>query len=273
MNELAPRLGAPAADALIGEALDRLYAAERGCPPDLHERSMAGLFLVHLRSALAARRDLGSWSVDPEYNRLGKGRDSKVLHRLADHSAIVARELGWPLTALARATDRVVPDVIVHRRGSGRGSGNLIVCEFKRSGARIRAIAADLLKLAGYLDELGYEHAYLITSGETRETCVMHRASSDLSEIIDYLRRLEEPARIRRWKRGHEMAEQRQRVLQAQEGPRPSVAVAESLSALNALDEMGVWPGPRDPVSEQAVDRVRRRWALVQRRARQARAR
>jgi hypothetical protein len=83
----------------------------------------------------------------------------------------------------------------------------------------------------------------------------------------------EEAARVRRWKRGQEQAAHRQRSLQASEGARPAQAVAESLSALNALETMGLWPGPRDPVSEQGVERVRRRWALVERRAKQARSR
>lgn len=274
MDEITRLLAAPKADALMTDALDRLYAAEHDLPPGMHERRVATLFRDHLQAALAERRTAAAWRVDVEYDRLGEHGDPKVLHRLADMRTEVARGLGWPPHALAgAATGRVVPDVIIHRRGSGRGSGNLVVGELKRSGASLRAIAADLVKLAGYREQIGYEHAYLITLADTREACVVHRASMELGEIVDYLRRLDEPARIRRWRRGHEMAEQRQRSLQAAEGPQPAIAIAESLSALNALEAMGMWPGPRDPVSEQAVERVRRRWARVQRRARQARAR
>lgn len=62
--------------------------------------------------------------------------------------------------------------------------------------------------------------------------------------------------------------EELQRSLRAAEGPRPAQAVAECLSALNALEAMGRWPGPSDPVSEQGVQAVRERWARIQRRAR-----
>jgi hypothetical protein len=63
-----------------------------------------------------------------------------------------------------------------------------------------------------------------------------------------------------------------QHSLQAAEGPRPARAVAQSLSALSALKTMGRWPGPRDPVSERAIEEVRRRWARIQQRARAARS-
>jgi hypothetical protein len=53
----------------------------------------------------------------------------------------------------------------------------------------------------------------------------------------------------------------------------PEQAVAEALSALSALKTMGLWPGPRDPVSEAAVLQVRRRWAKIQKRAKQAQSR
>jgi hypothetical protein len=46
-------------------------------------------------------------------------------------------------------------------------------------------------------------------------------------------------------------------------------AVAESLSALSALAKMGLWPGARDEISERGVEQVRRRWAKVQKRAKQ----
>jgi hypothetical protein len=46
-------------------------------------------------------------------------------------------------------------------------------------------------------------------------------------------------------------------------------AVAEALAALDALEAMGAWPGPRDLLSEQAVEVVRRRWARIGTRARQ----
>ena len=79
-------------------------------------------------------------------------------------------------------------------------------------------------------------------------------------------------ASIRRWLAGQRASEQMQHVLKAAEGPRPARAVAHALSALAALEAMGRWPGPRDPISERAVAEVRRRWARIQRHARRARS-
>jgi len=73
--------------------------------------------------------------------------------------------------------------------------------------------------------------------------------------------------------RGHGAAEERQRELLADEGPQPAQAIAESLSALNAAQEMGMWPGPRSDRQEQDVERVRRRWIRIQQHARKATAR
>jgi hypothetical protein len=271
-----PTLSDAAADALVAAGLDRLFAAEHDLPRNINERTLASLYRDHLRDALPERLPPGEsrWRVDFEYNRLGPGNDPKRLRRHAETLASLARELGWPEAELVgTATGRIVPDVVVHRRGSGRGVGNVLVCELKRVDAPKREVAVDLVKLAGYQDDLGYQHAYLILLGDTRETCRVHRASTAISQIVRDLDRLDEAAAVRRWKRGHEQAARRQRTLLAAEGARPAQAVAESLSALNALDAMGVWPGPRDPVSEQGIERVRRRWALVQHRAKQARAR
>lgn len=74
-------------------------------------------------------------------------------------------------------------------------------------------------------------------------------------------------AAVRRWLRGQALAAARIRRAAAEEGPDPEQAVAEALSALNALGETGLWPGPRDPASEAAVAVVRRRWAQIQKRA------
>jgi hypothetical protein len=79
---------------------------------------------------------------------------------------------------------------------------------------------------------------------------------------------LDEGERIRRWRRGMQAAADLQRSLRAAEGPRLAQAVAECLSVLNALEAMGRWPAPLDPVSEQQVQEVRGRWARIQRRAR-----
>ena len=79
----------------------------------------------------------------------------------------------------------------------------------------------------------------------------------------------DERAAVRRWLSGLRASADAQRALQSAEGPRPTRAVLQSLSALSA---MGRWPGPRDAVSEQAVNEVRARWGRIQRRARASKA-
>ena len=75
---------------------------------------------------------------------------------------------------------------------------------------------------------------------------------------------------ILRMRRGQRAAQARQRELTRAEGTRPEQAVAEALASLDALIEMGLWPGPRDQTSERAVDEVRSRWARIERNARRA---
>lgn len=79
-------------------------------------------------------------------------------------------------------------------------------------------------------------------------------------------------AAVRRWLHGQAMAAVRSRQAAAEKGPEPAQAVAEALSAVNALAAMGLWPGPRDPASEAGVIEVRRRWARIQKRAMRDRA-
>lgn len=81
-----------------------------------------------------------------------------------------------------------------------------------------------------------------------------------------------EKTAVRRWLQGHAAIAVRIRQAAAEEGPDPTQAVAEALSAATALETMGMWPGPRDPASEAAVLEVRRRWAKIQRKARRDRA-
>jgi hypothetical protein len=82
-----------------------------------------------------------------------------------------------------------------------------------------------------------------------------------------------EAAAVRRWLQGQARAAARSQQASAAEGPNPEQAVAEALSAVNALAEMGMWPGPRDPANEAAVVEVRRRWARIQKRAMRDRSR
>lgn len=76
-----------------------------------------------------------------------------------------------------------------------------------------------------------------------------------------------ERAAIKAWRRGHEAANQRRVELLIEEGPAPERAVAEGLSALEALALAGEWPGPRDAMSERSVEEVRARWVRIERRA------
>src|SRR5690349_6095982 len=85
-------------------------------------------------------------------------------------------------------------------------------------------------------------------------------------------KRAHEKAAVLRWLSGQANAAVRSLQAAAEAGPDPRQAVAEALSAVNALGAMGVWPGPRDPVSEEAVLQVRRRWARIQKRAKRDRA-
>lgn len=82
---------------------------------------------------------------------------------------------------------------------------------------------------------------------------------------------MDERRKLARWKRGQRAAAARKRELMREEGPRPEQATAEAVAALAALEEMGLWPGPRDPVNEDAVRQVRRRWVRIQRHARTSR--
>lgn len=73
---------------------------------------------------------------------------------------------------------------------------------------------------------------------------------------------------VKKWLRGQKAAEEMQKRLLAAEGPQPEKAIAEALSALDLLEDMAQWPGPRDTLAEREVEEVRRRWAKVQRRYR-----
>ena len=78
---------------------------------------------------------------------------------------------------------------------------------------------------------------------------------------------------MKRFLAGHRAAAERAARARAVEGPRRERAIRESLAALNAAEEMRIWPGPRDVRCEVTVARVRQRWVAVQKRAGQARQR
>ncbi len=70
-------------------------------------------------------------------------------------------------------------------------------------------------------------------------------------------------AAVRQFLAGHRAAEDRQKRLLQVRGAAPEQAIAECLSTLDALERLGVWPGPRDRVSEREATRVRKLWAKV----------
>ena len=126
---------------VFSSALDCVFDTESGLPPDVSERTVAGLFGRHLEHTLRELRVAGGrWSVDCEYNRLGL--DPKRVPQLDEMFADLAARLGGADDFASSATGLVVPDIVLHRRQSGVGAGNLIVCELKRIDASKQAIAA-----------------------------------------------------------------------------------------------------------------------------------
>ncbi len=73
------------------------------------------------------------------------------------------------------------------------------------------------------------------------------------------------PASVRRFLSGHRAVETRRRQVAEERGPLSEQAVAECLDALDILERMGHWPGPRDPVNERDAVTIRRRWAKLKR--------
>ena len=84
------------------------------------------------------------WDVDCEYNRNG---DRLKEIPLSDE----CREL-------LRKTDRVVPDIIVHKRGPQ--GPNLLAIEIKREGQP--GEECDLAKLRGYISVIGYSYGLYV---------------------------------------------------------------------------------------------------------------
>ena len=72
-------------------------------------------------------------------------------------------------------------------------------------------------------------------------------------------------AQVRGFLAGHREAAERQRELLEQRGAQPAQAETECLDALEALDRLGVWPGPRDAVHEREAKAVRAQWAKLKR--------
>lgn len=95
-----------------------------------NERAMTHKYAEYLQ------QEFPSWHVDCEYNRLGD--DVKRVD-------------------IYKGDDGVIPDIIVHQRGT---SNNLIAIEAKKTG---RSTAQDENKLKAYLEQLNYKYAFSVT--------------------------------------------------------------------------------------------------------------
>jgi hypothetical protein len=138
------------------------------------ERTLCGRVLVHLDSLL--RTSFGDWyndgwRVDTEYDLVG----TLFLKRLPELDEVLdalAAELHWPPERIPRgSSDRVYPDLILHKRKSGFVEGNEVVCELKRTDDSIERIARDVGKLIDFQRRLNYKHAVLILLAKERASC------------------------------------------------------------------------------------------------------
>ena len=106
---------------------------------NLGERCLAHRFAVHLAAVFSG------WDVDCEYNR--KGDRLKEI------------PLSYECKELLRRTNRVVPDIIVHKRGDQ--GPNLLAVEIKREGQP--GEECDLTKLHGYISDIGYSYGLYVS--------------------------------------------------------------------------------------------------------------
>ena len=110
---------------------------------DVSERCIAARLAMYLREYFA------DYDVDAEYNR--HGEDKKKLYDLVDKHDC-SRDRG-------DEGQRVLPDVIVHRRGDD--DSNLLIVEMKKS-ANQGDIARDRHRIKAFRAELGYEFGALV---------------------------------------------------------------------------------------------------------------
>jgi len=123
----------------IEDALSRMTSKDKYLlEHNLGEGCLAHRFAVHLAAVFS------DWDVDCEYNRNG---DRLKEIPLSDE----CREL-------LRKTDRVVPDIIVHKRGPQ--GPNLLAIEIKREGQT--GEECDLAKLRGYISVIGYSYGFYV---------------------------------------------------------------------------------------------------------------
>lgn len=110
------------------------YLLEMG----LGERCIAHRFAFHLAQVFP------EWDVDCEYNRNG--------HRFKE------LPLSDECRELLRKSDRVVPDIVVHKRGED--GPNLLAIELKIEGRP--GEDCDLSKLRGYMSVIGYSFGFYV---------------------------------------------------------------------------------------------------------------
>jgi hypothetical protein len=109
---------------------------------DANERSISHKLAEYLQ------REFCDWHVDCEYNREGHKPKRLTVPECPGQTS--------PSDIYART---IYPDIIVHRRGRRK---NLLVIEVKKEGNPVGA-ECDKKKLEAFRQELGYEHAALIT--------------------------------------------------------------------------------------------------------------
>jgi hypothetical protein len=116
--------------------------------PDLLRRGIAERTITgHIARQLAPA--FPTWAVDPEYNRrtvVREGYEETIPKRVGRDRAII------------------VPDIVVHRRGSPQ---NLLAVELKRA-SDARGTHRDRRKLKR-LRKMGYVHAVLVILQDNRE--------------------------------------------------------------------------------------------------------
>jgi hypothetical protein len=141
INEIKSRID-NALNELTSQSNDK-YLLEH----NLGERCIAHRFAVHLEAQFP------DWDVDCEYNRNG--------------DELKEMPLSEECKALLRKTDRVVPDIIIHKRGAE--GPNLLAIEVKREGQP--GEECDNAKLEGYISMIGYSCGLFVSfkSGKVDE--------------------------------------------------------------------------------------------------------
>ncbi|MGA2050840.1 MAG: hypothetical protein ABSG96_24350 [Terracidiphilus sp.] len=138
--------------AMVADAIIQVQAEN---PPlvfdDVHERSTAHRLAVHLDSLFP------SWNVDCEYDRYGLVR--KSLEGIRECSE-------------RRATDYILPDIIVHHRGFNGQENNLLVIEIKRDANYDPCDFQKLIGLTAQAGMFGYQFGLYINIDAGQFHCI-----------------------------------------------------------------------------------------------------